>query len=111
MTEVEIYLNEDREYRFTEQENAHRKFALWYWTTRTGEEAAEEAFHISNAPDELLSEREKDIKLRWKGRALSVGDAVLVRPKPYGTYQDKSYLCCSSGWKELKLATLSRDEK
>jgi len=111
MTEVEIYLNEDREYRFTEQENAHRKFALWYWTTRIGEEAAEEAFHISNAPDELLSEREKDIKLRWKGRALSVGDAVLVRPKPYGTYQDKSYLCCSSGWKELKLATLSRDEK
>lgn len=108
MTEVEIYLNEDREHRFTEQENAHRKFALWYWTTRTGEEAAEEAFHISNAPDELLNEREKDIKLRWKGRALSVGDAVLVRPMPYGTHQDKISLCCSSGWKELTIASLER---
>jgi len=108
MTEVEIYLNEDREHRFTEQENAHRKFALWYWTTKMGEDAAEEAFHISNAPDELLNEREKDIKLRWKGRALSVGDAVLVRPKPYGTYQDKSYLCCGSGWKELTIASLKR---
>lgn len=108
MTEVEIYLNEDREHRFTEQEDAHRKFAFWYWTTKTGENAAQEAFHISNAPDELLSPREKDIKLRWKVRSLSVGDAVLVRPKSYGSYQDKSYLCCGSGWKELKLNSFKK---
>lgn len=103
MTEVEIYLNEDREHMFTEQEDAHRKFALWYYTTKTGENAAEEAFHISNAPNELLSKEQMDIRLRWKGRALSVGDAVLVRPKSYGTYMDKSYLCCGAGWKELKI--------
>ena len=103
MTEVEIYLNEDREHMFTEQEDAHRKFALWYCTTKTGESAAEEAFHISNAPNELLSKEQLDIKLRWKGRSLSVGDAVLVRPKSYGTYMDKSYLCCGAGWKELKI--------
>ena len=108
MTEVEIYLNEDGEHRFTEQEDAHRKFAFWYWTTKTGEDAAQEAFHISNAPDELLSQREKDIKLRWKVRSLSVGDAVLVRPKSYGSYQDKSYLCCGSGWKELKLNSFKK---
>ena len=108
MTEVEIYLNEDGEHRFTEQEDAHRKFAFWYWTTKTGEDAAQEAFHISNAPDELLSPREKDIKLRWKGRSLSVGDTVLVRPKSYGSYQDKSYLCCGSGWKELKLNSFKK---
>ena len=108
MTEVEIYLNEDREHRFTEQEDVHREFALWYWTTKTGEDAADEAFYISNAPEELLSKEQMDIKLRWKGRSLSVGDAVLVRPKPYGTYQDKSYLCCGSGWKELKIASLER---
>lgn len=108
MTEVEIYLNEDGEHRFTEQEDAHRKFAFWYWTTKTGEDAAQEAFHISNAPDELLSPGEKDIKLRWKGRSLSVGDAVLVRPKSYGSYQDKSYLCCGSGWKELKLDSFKK---
>ena len=103
MAEVEIYLNEDREHMFTEQEDAHRKFALWYYTTKTGESAAEEAFHISNAPNELLSKEQLDIKLRWKGRSLSVGDAVLVRPKSYGTYMDKSYLCCGAGWKELKI--------
>ena len=101
MTEVEIYLNEDGEHRFTEQEDAHRKFAFWYWTTKTGEDAAQEAFHISNAPDELLSPREKDIKLRWKGRSLSVGDIVSVADADDLDIVEKQYLCCACGWKQI----------
>ena len=101
MTEVEIYLNIDPEHRFTEKEDADREFALWYYSDKTGEAAAEEAFHISNAPDEMLSQKEKDIRLRWKGRSLSVGDVVVVINIEDALVIRKHYLCCGSGWKQI----------
>jgi hypothetical protein len=102
MTEVEIYLNVDTEHRFTETEDADREFALWYYSDKTGEAAAEEAFHISNAPDELLTDKQKHIRQRWKGRSLSVGDIVSVADADDLNIVEKRYLCCSCGWKEIK---------
>ena len=102
MTEVEIHLNTDHEYRFTEAENADREFALWYYSDKTGEAAAEEAFHISNAPSELLTDKQKLIKQRWKGRSLSVGDVVSVNNVEDGNVVSERYLCCGSGWKQIK---------
>jgi hypothetical protein len=101
LAEVEIHLNTDREHCFSEKEDAQREFALLYYTNRCGEDAAEEAFHISNAPDELLSAREKNIKLLWKGRSLSVGDLVIVTQQEDEVFTQKQYLCCSCGWKEI----------
>ena len=108
LTEVEIHLNTDPEHRFTMREDAHREFALWYTTDKSGESAAEEAFHISNAPEELLSAREKDIKVRWKGRSLSVGDIVIVAECSDNVLNQTHYLCCSNGWKQLKITSLER---
>lgn len=108
MTEVVMYLNEDGEHRFTETIDAERVFALWYYSDKTGEAAAEEAFHISNAPDELLNQKEKDIKLRWKGRSLSVGDIVSVADADDLDMVEKRYLCCACGWKELKLNSFKK---
>jgi hypothetical protein len=102
MTEVEIYLNVDTEHRFTETEDAYREFALWYYSDKTGEAAAEEAFHISNAPDELLTDKQKHIRQQWKGRSLSVGDIVSVADADDLNIVEKRYLCCSCGWKEIK---------
>ena len=102
MTEVEIYLNNDPKHRFTEAEDAEREFALWYYSDKTGEAAAEEAFHISNAPDELLNQKEQDIKRRWKGRSLSVGDVVSVNNIEDGIVVTEHYLCCGNGWKQIK---------
>lgn len=61
------------------------------------EALAEEAFHITNAPEELLSEPQKEWeRIHRKNRApsLSVGDVVQVT-HPHGT---EFYLCRSSGW-------------
>jgi hypothetical protein len=101
MTEVEIYLNVDTEHRFTETEDADREFALWYYSDKTGEAAAEEAFHISNAPDELLTDKQKHIRLRWKGRSLSIGDVVGLIEKSDDQIVTQRYLCCSCGWKQI----------
>ena len=66
------------------------------------EALAEEAFHITNAPEELLSEPQKDWeRIHRKNRApsLSVGDVVQVT-HPHGT---EFYLCRSSGWQSVWL--------
>ncbi len=101
MTEVEIYLNVDTQPCFTEKKDADREFALWYYSDKTGEAAAEEAFHISNAPDELLTDKQKHIRQRWKGRSLSVGDAVGLIEKSDDQIVIQRYLCCSFGWKQI----------
>ena len=67
------------------------------------EALAEEAFHITNAPEELLSEPQKEWeRIHRKNRApsLSVGDVVQVT-HPHGT---EFYLCRSSGWESVWLA-------
>lgn len=72
-------------------------------STNVWEGLAEEAFHITNAPEELLSEPQKEWeRIHRKNRApsLSVGDVAQVT-HPYGT---EFYLCRSSGWESVWLA-------
>ena len=64
---------------------------------KPGKEAAEQMFHICNAPEEILEDWERFIaeKFREPGNySLSVGDVVEVD----GT----QWLCESFGWKELE---------
>ena len=76
-------------------DNSHTKVyieTISYYTQTSGESAADEAFHCSNAPEEILSEAQKIIASYWKGRrSLSVGDIVEV--------DGISYRCESFGWK------------
>lgn len=59
------------------------------FTEKTGQEAAEEMFDLSNNPS-----REGERAERWgKYRSLSVGDVVHVN--------DESYLCSAIGWIKL----------
>jgi hypothetical protein len=61
------------------------------------EDAAEEAFHISNAPESLLSEEQQAIEREVRPHlthSLSTGDVVQVS-HPHGT---EFFLCRSVGW-------------
>ena len=75
---------------------------MTYRSKFTGEEAAEEAFHLTNAPDELLEEDQKAFlkELDFRGPSLSVGDVVRVAPvvdKKFSEY----YICKSFGWEKF----------
>lgn len=64
---------------------------------RIGEEVAEYVFHILNAPEEMLSEKEIEIAndFRAPGNySLSTGDIVVV--------DGEHFLCESFGWKKLE---------
>lgn len=64
------------------------------------EALAEEAFHITNAPEELLSEPQKEwerIHHKTRAGSLSVNDVVQVT-HPHGT---EFFLCRSSGWESV----------
>ena len=76
LSEVEIHLNVDTQHRFTEKEDVDREFALWYYSDKTGKAAAEEAFHISNAPDEIRLPHWM-ISINWFGADVD----KLVNPK------------------------------
>ena len=68
-------------------------------------DVAEEVFHITNAPEELLSEDQKALsEIHHKNRAssLSVGDVVQVTHQ-HGT---EFFLCQSSGWKKANAVEL-----
>jgi hypothetical protein len=98
MTTVRIHTQDfdrkfDREgYQFfTSDWSLPRKHVYTYLTEAEGHGAAEEAFHIFNAPEELLEEWQQYIAKAYSGPSLSVGDIVEVN--------DEEYLCCSLGWK------------
>ena len=63
-----------------------------YFTTLEGEAAAEQAFHLTNAPKEILSDGEKWMIRDYRGPCLSVGDVVKV--------DEVEYLCASTGWEK-----------
>jgi len=67
-----------------------RKETLVYSTLKEGEAAAEEAFHMLNAPLDLLSPYQRDIVRYHRSHSLSVGDVVKVN--------EEEYLCDSIGW-------------
>lgn len=98
MTTVRIYIQDldrrgDRQgYQFFISDwTLPRKHVYTYLTEAEGYEACEEAFHIFNAPTEMLEEWQQYISKAYSGPSLSVGDIVEVN--------DEEYLCCSLGWK------------
>jgi hypothetical protein len=90
---------EDREKWFIGRESG-----MSYYTDLGGEEAAEEAFHLTNAPESLLTDDQKEIlsEQNFKGPSLSTGDIVRVesvvrlRNNAFPEY----YLCKSYGWEK-----------
>jgi len=99
MTTVRIHTQDfnkrgDREgYQFfTSDWSLPRKHVYTYLTDKKDHEACEEAFHIFNAPLELLNEWQRYIAKSYSGTSLSVGDIVEVN--------GEDYMCCSVGWKK-----------
>lgn len=76
-----------------------RKFAVWWYTDLEGEEAAEQAFHILNAPDEFLTDTDRYKKGDYVGPSLSVGDLVTIN-------ETEEYLCVGTGWQKRSLQSL-----
>jgi hypothetical protein len=83
----------------------YREGTISYDSTLEGEKAAEEAFELTNAPLECLSESQQELykTLNFKGRSLSVGDVVRVDPLiPWGPKCPEYYLCKSFGWEKFE---------
>lgn len=89
--------HDDREKWFVVRESGFS-----YKSKLKGEEAAEETFHLTNAPDECLEEEQKEIlkEQQFKGPSLAVGDVVRVEPIVRGSAQPEYYLCKSFGWEK-----------
>jgi hypothetical protein len=83
-----------------------KNIPIAYTTEFEGERAAEEAFHLMNAPVELLGSKALNILRNWRGRALSTGDVVGVRTPVKTQY----YMCKSTGWQELAETKISNKE-
>lgn len=77
---------------FTSDWSLPRNHHYTYLTEAKGSDAAEQAFHIFNAPEEWLEEWQKYIARGYSGPSLSVGDVVEV--------DGEEYLCCSMGWEK-----------
>ena len=82
---------------------------LTYFSKLKGEKAAEEAFHITNAPLEILNKDQQTLleMMDFKGPSLSVGDIVRIDPyvkKP--STGAEYYLCKSIGWERYKNDTI-----
>jgi hypothetical protein len=95
---VQDYKAIEAEGKFPLQEDwtLQRKLVAEYTSELFKEAAAEEAFKIFNAPEEVLDEREKDILKNYRGPSLSVGDIVEVHSPGVSA---TAYLCASTGWK------------
>ena len=85
---------------FTSDWTLPRKHAFTYYTDKDGEEAAQQCFHITNAPESILNDFEKHIAELFratKTMSLSVGDVVRVGDRV-------EYLCASEGWLSRRYA-------
>ena len=91
-----------------EQWFVDREEKISYKSALTGKEAAEEVFHLTNAPEEMLDENQKNLlkKLNFKGPSLSVGDIVRVEPI-VRTSLPEYYLCKSVGWEKFEGDTIT----
>ena len=81
-----------------------RESGMSYYTDLEGEKAAEETFHLTNAPENLLTEDQKNIlkEQNFKGHSLSAGDIVRVESVirlPNNAFPEY-YLCKSFGWEK-----------
>lgn len=81
----------------------HREPGFSFKTKLEGERAAEEAFHLTNAPDECLTDEQKQILVEqnFKGKAMSVGDVVRVE-NIVSRRMPQYFLCKSLGWEEYQ---------
>lgn len=83
----------------------HRRERLSYHSSKEGEQAAEEAFELTNAPEDYLTPEQLDLlkSLKFKGPSLSVGDIVRVEPyiRQHSTPAEY-YLCKSFGWEKFE---------
>jgi hypothetical protein len=79
-----------------------RQEIFQYRSALGGEQAAEEAFHITNAPEECLTEEQKAILAinQFEGPSLSVGDIVRVQSCQTNLLPEY-YLCKSFGWEKF----------
>ena len=85
---------------FTSSWDLPRRHTFTYFTDKDGEEAAQECYHITNAPEEILNEFEQHIAGLFrstKTMSLSVGDVVRVGDQ-------MEYLCASEGWLSQRFA-------
>ena len=90
------------QYPFTSDWDLPRKHTYTYFSSKDGEAAAEQAYHIFNAPDSMLNDYERSIAEEARSKAfgmhsLSVGDVVRVG-------NEMEYLCASQGWLSRRYA-------
>jgi len=105
MNNIKVHRPIEHCFSFEVDENTERKVVFEYELPtikkeRFGEEAAELVFHITNAPEEMLSEEELEVAkaFRDKGNySLSTGDIVEV--------DGEMFLCESFGWKKVDPST------
>ena len=96
MSNVEIFLNLGHTV-FTENPEGYRVSVLEYQSSLKADEAAEEAYILTNAPDLLLNERLTNLRHQYYSRVkrpLYAGDVVVV--------DGESFLCLNDGWKKLQ---------
>lgn len=92
---------------FNQRENWYldRQSGFTFLCEQEGELAAEEAFHLTNAPTDYLTEQQQQVleEQDFQGPATSVGDIIKVEPIVRGTKAKLSeyYLCKSQGWEKF----------
>lgn len=86
-----------------------RTLGLMYTSKYDGEKAAEEAFELTNAPEDYLEEEQQELlkRLDFKGPSLSVGDVVRVEPIVRGSSLPEYYICKSFGWEKFDGNTIN----
>jgi len=92
------------DYKNRENWFQHRTSGMIYYTDLDGEKAAEEAFHLTNAPEECLTEEHKNLlkEQNFKGRSMAVGDIIRVESVLRGYCLADYYLCKSFGWEKYE---------
>jgi hypothetical protein len=88
-----------------------RRVIASYQTALGGEDAANQAFKIFNAPPEDLDPNEREILGDFRGPSLSVGDIVEVHPPTDSKEKAMAFLCESMGWDSKEInpdSTLSK---
>lgn len=86
-----------------------REMYFEFETKKKGEKAAEEAFVITNAPEEILNGRQKKLVKGFHGPSLSVGDIVKVEKKlrvSGDNHEPEYFLCKSFGWEKFEDSTI-----
>ena len=106
MNNIKVHRPINRRYAFEADEFVTREIIFEYELPtikkeRFAEEVAELVFHITNAPEEMLSEEELRVVKAFRGKgnySLSTGDIVEV--------DGDMFLCESIGWRKVDPNTI-----